>query len=223
MVNLFYRWGSGPRASLKCLVQGQRILDLGALRHCLLQFHWAPFPFCRSRETRSRLPIHVRGPTGRPWHCWVRLLGIFNCVCFSVQEMGVKVLSTAEARFKRLSVTPPSCLLSLLGKFLAFFVKGVGALRALPRLHAPPSPSGPAGPPPAAPRGPRSVAVRRVGSGRKSSAICASSPLPPAPSEAICASLSLHLGAAFLPSLLSRSLRALSPLSGSFTAQSVIN
>lgn len=128
MVNLFYRWGSWLRASWMCLVQEQRILDLGALGHCLRQLQQTPSHSADpEKDARSRARIYTRGRSGSPWHSWIRMLSIFNGVRFSDTIMGAKGLSadsqgtfpTLPRRFSLLLLALPLSQLSI------FFVGGV--------------------------------------------------------------------------------------------------
>lgn len=109
--------------------------------------------------------------------------------CFPDTKVGVKVLGTVQG----------TC---------DILVKRHAPLGLGHPLSQPPALPLPR-PAPPAPRTRRGLSGSRVRSGRKSSATRAQPP-PPAPSAALCAALSHHLGAAFLPSPPSCSLRALS-------------
>ena len=160
--------------------------------------------------------------------CWATMIAVFNRACFADTRTGVQVLSTTKARLKLLPrVIPfPACSLP----FWQLSVLSPGSRH--------PSPTAPLkdvrpsqrhrcglGRLPRRRVVPRSGAGRGVRRGRQSSAICASNaaPYPPRPPRSCLCSFKPSPGAVFLPSPLSRSLHALSPLSGSFTAQSVIN
>ena len=108
------------RGITECLAQGQRILDLGALR--VFCNSTGPLPILQVPRFRFRRRIQVQGPSVHHWPCWARMLAVFNRACFSDTRTDVQVLSTTKARFKLLPrVIPLSCLLApLLATFCPF-------------------------------------------------------------------------------------------------------
>ena len=159
--------------------------------------------------------------------CWARMIAVFNRACFSDTRTGVQVLSTTRARLKLLPrVIPfPACSLP----FWQLSVLSPGSRhpsRTAPLKDVRPSHRHPCWlgrlPPP---RGTQiwGGEVCQEREAELSGLRLQHRPLPTPPTGSYLCSFKPSPGAVFLPSPLSRSLHALSPLSGSFTAQSVIN
>ena len=122
----------------KCLVQGQRILDLGALSVFCNSI--GPLPILQVPRFRFRRRIHVQDPSVHHRPCCARMLAVFNRVCFSDTKTDVQVLSNTKARFKLLPNYSPLLLArSPFGNFLSF-LRGVGTPPPPPRSRRPSQP-----------------------------------------------------------------------------------